>query len=246
MRTLKFLLKNLTGRLYIKELDRIVVERTGNTIIAGPFTGMRYVDKPNNEGHAAKLVGTYERELLPILERVRRTPYGCILNVGSSEGYYAVGLAMTMPNVRVIAYDIDPEAVRNVNDLAQRNNVADRVQTAGLCDHAELNRYRGERCLVLCDIEGGEDNLLDPRAAQALVGFDILVEIHDGRESTRIRDLLVDRFKVSHALEFIPCQRRKASDCPRSMGIWHPKARLRAVDEDRVKGIEWGYFLAKS
>lgn len=245
MNKIKFILKRLTGHLYTKEIDSIVAGRTGNTVVGGPFAGMRYIDKPNNEGYAAKLVGTYEMELIPAIEHIQRTPYSYVLNVGSSEGYYAVGLAMRMPSVKVIAYDIDPDAVLNVRELARRNGVAARVETAGLCDHHELNRYRSQRSLVLCDIEGGEAELLDPNMADALIQHDILVEIHDGRDSTKIHDLLVGRFEATHALEFISCRQRDLADCPRSVGLWHPRSRRMAIDEQRTRGIEWGFFRAK-
>ena len=47
--------------------------------------------------------------------------------------------------------------------------------------------------LLLCDIEGAERELLDPLAAPALLGIDMIVECHDGAAK-----LLTDRFTSSH------------------------------------------------
>ena len=46
---------------------------------------------------------------------------------------------------------------------------------------------------MLCDIEGAERELLDPLAAPALLGIDMIVECHDGAAK-----LLTDRFTSSH------------------------------------------------
>jgi hypothetical protein len=52
-----------------------------------------------------KLLGCYEQELHPALNRAIDTDYGVILNIGCAEGYYPVGLARVLPTAHVIAFD---------------------------------------------------------------------------------------------------------------------------------------------
>jgi hypothetical protein len=56
--------------------------------------------------------------------------------------------------------------------------------------------------VIICDIEGAEDVLLDPVAAPALRGVDILVEVHEGMKAGRL-DLLTKRFGPSHDIRRI-------------------------------------------
>ena len=94
-------------------------------------------------------------------------------------------IARTRPNLTVHAYDTDEQARHSVAELARLNQVLDRVVIGSRCDHAELCRFFGRRVLVVCDIEGAEETLLDMDKVPALSGFHFLVELHDGPRSTR-------------------------------------------------------------
>jgi hypothetical protein len=203
---------------------------------------MRYIDRASGSALAPKILGTYEKELHPIIERIIATPYSVVLDVGAAEGYYAVGLALKLPHASVEAYDLDAKARSNLSELARLNEVTDRVRVHGSFDFEELQEFAGEKCLVVCDIEGAELDLLRPDLAPALRGFDVLVEIHDGEHSTRIHDALAERFASSHDLEFVRCTGRTLADCSLARSVLRAKNKLEAVDEMRTYGIEWGYF----
>src|SRR5262245_457133 len=74
---------------------------------SGPFIGMEILpDVSWNDGDiSSKILGTYEQELHPIIEheikRLRRMDKPKIVNVGTAEGYYAVGMAMQVPKAVV-------------------------------------------------------------------------------------------------------------------------------------------------
>jgi predicted RNA methylase len=237
-------LKNLSGNLYIDEINELIVRECAGAVVAGPFAGMRYIAEANSSALAPKLLGTYEKELHETMRAVISRPYDLVLDVGCAEGYYAVGLALRMPSVTVNAYDIDPAALRNLQTLTALNNVSDRVINSGLCSPGEFDRHGNLRCLVICDIEGAERDLLDPAAASALRGFDIVVEIHDGPERTDIHDLLQQRFAPTHRLSFVPYEERTAADGAQIKSLSRAKSRQLAVEEFRTYGIEWGVFEA--
>lgn len=147
----------------------------------GPFSGLRY---PWAEAAGSplfgKILGSYERELSPLFEQVCSVPYPEILNIGSAEGYYAVGLAKRIPGAQVVAYDINPEARRLVRELADANGVGERVTVEGECNPQVLrDRCRGKRGLILSDCEGYERILFSPEVVRDLSGWDVLIEVHD-------------------------------------------------------------------
>src|SRR5918997_1281919 len=73
---------------------------------AGPFRGMRYSprltasDTLLSHTLLPKLVGCYEVELHDTLAAVFKRKYRQVINIGCAEGYYAVGLALNLPDVQ--------------------------------------------------------------------------------------------------------------------------------------------------
>jgi SAM-dependent methyltransferase len=134
---------------------------------------------------------------VPVIEDIvaRRVPV--IMDVGCAEGYYAVGLARRMPQTVVHARDINPKALALVTDLAQANGVADRVLVGEGVTHVDFDLCLAQDTVVICDIEGAEDALLDPVAAPGLHQADILVEVHDCF-APGLSDRLADRFAATH------------------------------------------------
>ncbi len=71
----------------------------------------------------------------------------------------------------------------------------------------ELSALAGRRVLVICDIEGGERQLLDPDSIPALTDFDILVELHRNLDMALPEEIIV-RFGESHDIERVAHQGR--------------------------------------
>src|SRR5688572_440816 len=126
------------------------LNQKGLVVRAGPFAGLKYMHRASGSVLLPKLVGSYEAELHPAIERVVSTAYDVVVDVGAAEGYYAVGLAKRLPQSKVFAYDIDPVARKACEKLAVVNGVADRVYVRGRCDHAELNAILTGKSLVVC------------------------------------------------------------------------------------------------
>ena len=104
-----------------------LVARSGTTIQDGPFKGMTYVASTSEGGIAPKLLGVYESVLHDVFADAPRRHYDAVLNVGCAEGYYAIGCARLLPNVDVLAWDIDPVARRKCLELARLNGVEARI-----------------------------------------------------------------------------------------------------------------------
>ena len=130
-------------------------------------------------------------------EAVIARAYPQVLDIGCAEGYYAVGLARRMTGSRIFAHDTSASARMLAAQLAAANGVSDRVILGGEIGHRDFELCRTARTFVLCDIEGAEEQLLDPVAAPGLRFADILVEVHEGMKPG-LTERLVARFATTH------------------------------------------------
>jgi hypothetical protein len=195
-------------------VTRRLLAVSGGRVMQGPFRGMSLVVDPSVLDWP-KLLGTYERELHPVIERAVQPPPRAVINVGSAEGYYAVGLAVRCPSATVLAFDDRPQMREHVARMAVTNGVADRVRVQGWCGEPELSRALAEHptALLVVDIEGGEVDLLDPDREPALRVCPILVEEHDFIRPG-CSDLLTARFARTHRVEVIREVPRRPADLP--------------------------------
>lgn len=215
------------------QLARAVLKRDGSKVQSGPFRGMDYGVPPAEGCHVPRLLGCYEASLAPVIEQVIASGYAQILNIGSAEGYYAVGLARRMPGTKVRAHDTNAAAQSACARLAAMNGVAERVSQHGEFTHADFTTCATASTLVLCDIEGGEEALLDPALAPDLRSADILVECHEG-PLPGVTDRIAARFAESHRVTRIARQLEPAAlpgwmeelgDLDRLLALWEWRAR---------------------
>ncbi|UCH74590.1 MAG: hypothetical protein JSU82_01675 [Rhodospirillales bacterium] len=178
--------------------DRFLQEQ-GTVVLEGPLEGLDFLSRSTEGCHIAKLLGCYEQPLHPFIEAAIQASYPVVLNIGCAEGYYAVGMARRMSATRMLAFDHNPKAQRACAEVAEKNSVSDRVTVGALFKVEDFATCAGdaERLLVICDIEGGERDLLDPAAAPDLARMDLIVECHE-RLVPGITKLLTDRFAPTH------------------------------------------------
>ena len=208
-------------------IGNTIQARDGAVVQHGPFAGMSFSTRSTEGARAARLLGAYEASLIPVIEEIVAQDYPLIVDIGSAEGYYAVGLARRMPGARIMARDASELAQRACRSLALENGVGDRVEVGGLFTHADLEALQGRR-LVICDIEGAEMELLDPDKAPSLRQVDILVECHDGLID-RATERLTERFAGSHRItrierqiagDVLPDWMDRFSDIDRLLALW--------------------------
>lgn len=212
------------------------------SVMAGPFAGMKYVRVSCGSALPPKLLGTYELETRSAVERLCRRATDVIFNLGAAEGYYAVGMAIRMPAVRVVAYDWWGPAHYWLRRIAFENRVLARVETRGLCTAAELSHAMetAENPTVICDVEGAEDELLDPAAVPALLRAAILVELHD-MDKPGVSGRIKARFDKSHAITVMDARPRTVDDLPSS--VQSPDPRLLELMDERRQGPQSWYLM---
>lgn len=183
-------------------IQNTLLEREGTRVLQGPLAGLDFVARSSEGCHVAKLLGCYEQPLQPYIRAALSGRYTKIINIGCAEGYYAVGFAKAVPELISLAYDTDPKAQIACRELAEKNGVSDRVEVGGVFVPGDFAKYENQAALVFCDIEGMEDDLLDPNVAPALRSLDIIVESHECLQPG-ITQKLLSRFAASHTIEVV-------------------------------------------
>jgi hypothetical protein len=198
---------------------KAIVAQHGLMVQSGPFQGMRYVPELLSPErllqHAVlpKILGCYEMELHPRLRQVFMRDYENIVNIGCSEGYYAVGLSHRFPRALILAFDLDPGARGLCEEMARLNGVADRVTILGECTREHLQGLAGAGTLVVCDCEGCELELLQPDVVLGLARCDLIVELHDCVDPS-ISRVVPARFGETHDVTLLQKSDRDPSAYP--------------------------------
>ena len=183
-------------------IQNTLIEQNGCTVINGPLKGLKFLEKSAEGCHVAKLLGCYEQPLHVHIENAIKCGYKKIVNIGSAEGYYAVGIALRLPEAEIYTFDTDINAQNSCIELARKNAVEERVQVSGLFSPEHFSDYAGGESLVLCDIEGAEVELLDPILSPALESIDLIVEAHECLRPG-VTALLTNRFSDTHEITLV-------------------------------------------
>jgi precorrin-6B methylase 2 len=221
--------------------------------VTGPFRGMRIELSPLSSRHLlGYILGSQELELREAIEEIAAREYRTILNIGAADGYYAVGLAMRAPQARIVAFEALPELHPVIARTAAANGVTSRISIEGTCTsallRARLDAAKGPT-LILMDIEGGEIELLDPRAVPELARADVLVETHDAFVADATTTL-VDRFGATHDIACYTARPRVLSDFPSdflpNLRRWFPRLAVELMNERRTGLQRWLLLTAKA
>ncbi|TWT66981.1 hypothetical protein Pla123a_44100 [Posidoniimonas polymericola] len=214
------------------------------SVLSGPFQGMRYLDEVVWGSITSKWLGSYEIELDEALTQLAAPPVDTVIDVGCAEGYYAVGAALMNASAKVYAFDVDPFSRRQVSRMSVLNGVADRVVVGKFCSHSDLQQLSSRgTTLVICDIEGGEVELLDPVKAPCLRDCDVLVEVHEASQASHEVELLLKRrFAATHKITTVRARSREAwieRDAPNLLETHDRDFLQAATDEHRGNGQTW-------
>lgn len=174
----------LLKRAGLLEAASRYVEKNGCTVRYGPFAGMVYPRKAALNRHSVpKLLGTFEQELHKIISEIATRKYDLIVDIGSAEGYYAVGLARLL-KTKVLAYDPEPAERALCAKAVQLNGIADLVELKDLFRPDDVHGFRDKRVLCICDCEGFEAQIFTPQTVPDTARWDVLIELHGNAART--------------------------------------------------------------
>jgi hypothetical protein len=232
------------------KLQKLLTADGPAQILRGPFKGMVY---PRNHTvqmeQIQKIIGSYESELQSVLESVCQRKYADVLNIGAGEGYYAVGLVMRMPDVTMYAFESDNEAAESCKQMAAANHVDHQFVFKGECNIAQLALLEfnpKRKGLIVCDCEGCELEVLDPKRVPQLTYCDLLVEIHDvspgGPSSFEIMN---SRFAETHRITPINMKGRDPRHFPELETL--NKLEVETVlSQRRLYSVGWMFLETRS
>ncbi len=189
------------------------------TVKHGPFQGLQYPADTITRGTIKqveyaeinpvcgnlfpKLIGSYERELHPVINSLSDRTYSEIINVGCAEGFYAVGCALKFPAATVYAYDLKPQAQQHCLLMAQLNQCEQQIRIHTFCDPQALSEIPiKSRGLIICDCEGYETELFTAEVIPHLKQCDLLIELHDFVDM-HISETIKQRFTGTHEITMI-------------------------------------------
>ncbi|MEI6645080.1 MAG: methyltransferase domain-containing protein [bacterium] len=213
-------------------------------IKSGPFKGMKYIPVANCSRLMPKIIGCYESVITPWILDIPSRKYDVIVDVGCAEGYYAVGFAYQNYAQRIYAFDIEEEALENARHLAAINQVEGKMCFEGLCDAAKISTLcEGGKALIFCDIEGGEDSLLDPNKIPMLRNVDLIVESHDFIVPGMVNKL-IERFQGTHLIEIVGDGGVDLDKFP-ILKQFNKHIRRKMINEGRAPGMMWVRLTVK-
>ena len=218
--------------------------RSRSRILTGPFSGMSF-DVPNF--NTAMLLGTWEMELTETIAEFKEFNPSAIICIGAAEGYYAVGLALNFPKLKIDAFEQDIIYRNFLRDLTEKNQCTN-INILGKCDGQTLAKTlskSGGTPLIICDIEGGEIDLLCIHDVPQLKSSFILVEVHEMYVED-CEKILLDRFSQTHVSRVIKGKVRGKKDIPheiRWLSLISKKSSLIALmNEGRPYPMNWILF----
>ena len=251
------------SRFFERERGQIVLESPRNRMISdaiktlipdlvvkhGVFSGMKYPGAVSvGSSLFPKLLGSYEQELNPVIKRICREEYSEIVDVGCAEGYYAVGLALRIPQATVFAFDTNPQALQMCKSMARLNGVADRLVAGSYCDAETLRAIHfSRRGLVIADCEGYEKQLFTEKTVNRFATCDLLIELHDFMDIS-ISGHLRQLFERTHDIETI----QSVDDIKKAQSYHYAElepyelhVRKTLLAEQRPAVMEWFWMKAK-
>ncbi len=231
----------LFGRVWSRQrLIRWVAWRLRDRVASGVFQGMLYYPSSAWGNPGNKLIGTYEKELVPYLAALDTNPPNVVFDVGAAEGYYAVGCAFRWSNCDVYAWEMDEASRQQICTNVSLNRVEQRVHVQGACSEDDLHVAITERSpdLIIMDVEGEELNLCSERCIGAASRALWIVETH----TERVMKTLRERLSQTHGVHVVANEPRTPADVPAGFP-WScallPYDRWRLMDEGRPFLTPW-------
>ena len=178
---------------------------THKKVLGGPFAGLYYVGESVGSSYFPKILGTYEKELHPILDAKKSEQFDKIIVIGAGEGYYAVGFAKKWKRP-VLAFEQEPKGRELITRLALINKTP--VFVKGKFE-PDLDT-QSDKDLIFMDIEGAEKEVLTPERFLDWKYCTLIVEMH----SESIKGLIMERSKYSHHSMFVRVAPREMQDYP--------------------------------
>lgn len=205
----------------------------------GPFKGLKLAtDGAWNDGDIlAKIIGSYEKELYLYVEKIAENKPSALLNIGASDGFYALGMKQLIPEAAVFAFDIDVASRDVLEAYSETNDLPVGILTDFSFENMEgFGTY--DSLAFIVDCEGCEIGIVSiPQ--EILVRSTFLVELHE-KLVPGITKQLLNFLSQTHDVTLIEEAPRDTHDFP-EISQMSAIERLILVCEFREGPMNWLY-----
>lgn len=178
---------------------------TKYSVLNGPFAKMKYTKRSIGSSFAPKLLGTYESELHPIIEKwLSRKDINDFYIIGAAEGYYAVGLLYRKRSLNIVAYEQNEEGQSLIMHLADINNLHNKIKICGKCQITDFKQILNSttRINIILDIEGSEKEFIENVEVECYMGSNLIIEMHEGVDRN-LGNFITRKFSKTHRITII-------------------------------------------
>jgi len=137
--------------------------------------------------------------------------YDQVIDIGSAEGYYAIGLARLL-GVKVQAFEPETKERSLSESMAQLNGVENLLQLKRFFTESDIDNLKNQRALVICDCEGFEKEIFTVASVPKTLNWDLIIELHGETAN------LLPALKWPHVCHLFEAQPRKGN-YPELVGI---------------------------
>ncbi len=217
------------------------VKAHGLEVKRGAFQGLKYPDKALGHTNylSSKLMGVYEPQVVSFLSEHAGSA-DVFVDLGSGDGFFCVGVAR-LASPRIIGYETNRFERRLADGIAGANGV--RFEARGLAGLDELNSIPEGKLLLLSDVEGLEEDLIDPALVPRLKDATMVVETHEQFRPDVI-EVLTGRFEDTHHVTRLFASPPAPDTHPEVTG-WGEKEVEFTVYDGHIAGDSWMTFVPK-
>ena len=167
-----------------KRVSKEIYQRFNGVIQDGIFEGLKLSRDTNTSAGVlgSKVLGFYENVVSEFV--LKQGPYSNVINLGSADGYFAIGMLVKNLASRAICFEISDRGRASIRENAVENNCSSRIQIYGKADHEFYKKVSPEindteNNLIICDIEGGEFDFISSDIFQKFKNCTWVIELHD-------------------------------------------------------------------
>lgn len=178
-----------------------LINKVGDQIYYGPFSGLKIPEILFDQLTVSEVLGLYESCLFETWEKIARKEMNNVMIIGGHTGYYSASMSYLLQPKNNYTFETNLSLHHFISSWFSANGL-DSPKLYGEATEVIFEKWKDRIDLIICDCEGEEINLLNPKQFQWQKESDIVVEIHPFYKEKSIGEL-ISRFKKTHEINLI-------------------------------------------
>lgn len=218
------------------------IRENGWRVQRGPFSGLVFPPRALARSNylSSKLSGTYEAPVIAFL--AEHAPSSeLFVDLGSGDGFFLTGVALLNRGLKAIGFEINSYETTLAGHIAAINGVP--YDQRGRATLTALKSLPEGNLLLLCDLEGVEEDLLDPVAVPRLQTATMIVEAHE-QFRPNVVSTLRSRFSKTHEMTWIGVPAIDSTSLP-EFDEWPREEASLAIFDGHSEPEGWMVFIPR-